>query len=1187
MNMISTGAFQTEMDASNKQLTLAEKFAAVWEKKNAKAARAGGVSLMALSLAACGSSDDATTTATTATTDTTTTTTTPTVVVNAAQDYTASTTSDKLVGDSGNDTFNATAATYVDADLVIDTTTTDADVVNITESAGITPNLTNVETVNIELQNALSVTLDVSSVTGATALNYSRGDVTLTSGSVVTGNKATVINNYSAADIGTVNVTGTVTSVDINAAATDKAGGVINAETATGAVDVDGAATINANASTGTVRIDTVSNTSVAEAGKATVINAAKAGTIFTDTLLNGSVTVNAAAATSVTVEDAGGGGSTTAATGTETTASTTITVSGIDKTGYTVTTGNFPSATLKGTIDLSGTAAASDVATVYGGGAIDLDVGKTGNAVDTINVGASEANVVYAVSSTNGAALAYTAVANDTYTIELDADESEFSGVEITNVDVIDLSAGTAGAIDGSAWTGVGKIDLGFDNAGNAISYGAGQTYDLTKDQVGLTLEMAATGSAQTVAINAGDDNGTSTAVGTITVGALNLNAGEDAIAGTVTLDATTANFTATSVDGGALMSLVITGDEDVTLGSTTFGAASSIDASASTGKISLTTTTLAPTVTTGSGADTVIVNGSDVHTVSTGAGIDTLTISSTNDGSTFDAGDGGDTVNVDDTDTYSVVGGAGADTFNTAAALKAHIFGGDGSDKIVIDGAGALTMNGAFRMTEIEEFDLTTAGDVVTLDDESFASDNSLVLIGDGAADIFRVLGDDTTGATIDASGVTVKAGSTVTIRLEGGTKADTITGGVAAETFLHSQGADVIEGGATGTDTFSIANSTFTPTGSGAAATGVIINMGTTAVVGASITASTSKFSAGGASVAAGTLGYAYDANAATNATTTQSLSDIEDILAGDGVDYIVGSDVANAINGNAGADYIDAGDGNDTITVDSTAEGTSDKIHGGAGEDTISITADTVLSATDTDITGVETIVLAGTAANDVTTLGQTEAFTITGNSNVNILKTGTGQHTIDLGAADASEDILVVGDNGFDQVSNFLSGTTNEDHLQLDISELEGAAALIAAKTLNFIEIKDENDVTAGDAGIQILTAAATAADAKNVFVMNFGTTKYANADAAVDALETGGTHALTFEANAAANDAFIIIYENTTGGSNVAAVAFVAADNNSLGAATTAAGNLDGVDLITIAGLATAESLVADNIAFI
>ena len=74
MNMISTGAFQTEMDASNKQMTLAEKFVAAWEKKNAKAARAGGVSLMALSLAACGSSDDTTDTTADTTTDTTTTT---------------------------------------------------------------------------------------------------------------------------------------------------------------------------------------------------------------------------------------------------------------------------------------------------------------------------------------------------------------------------------------------------------------------------------------------------------------------------------------------------------------------------------------------------------------------------------------------------------------------------------------------------------------------------------------------------------------------------------------------------------------------------------------------------------------------------------------------------------------------------------------------------------------------------------------------------------------------------------------------------------------------------------------------------------------------------------------------------------------------------------------------------------
>ena len=49
--------FLNEMDASNKQSALVKKLVSAWEKKNKKAARAGGVSLMALSLAACGDDD--------------------------------------------------------------------------------------------------------------------------------------------------------------------------------------------------------------------------------------------------------------------------------------------------------------------------------------------------------------------------------------------------------------------------------------------------------------------------------------------------------------------------------------------------------------------------------------------------------------------------------------------------------------------------------------------------------------------------------------------------------------------------------------------------------------------------------------------------------------------------------------------------------------------------------------------------------------------------------------------------------------------------------------------------------------------------------------------------------------------------------------------------------------------------
>ena len=58
MNIMSNGSFLDEMSASNKQSELVKKLTATWEKKNTKAARAGGASLMALSLAACGGDDN-------------------------------------------------------------------------------------------------------------------------------------------------------------------------------------------------------------------------------------------------------------------------------------------------------------------------------------------------------------------------------------------------------------------------------------------------------------------------------------------------------------------------------------------------------------------------------------------------------------------------------------------------------------------------------------------------------------------------------------------------------------------------------------------------------------------------------------------------------------------------------------------------------------------------------------------------------------------------------------------------------------------------------------------------------------------------------------------------------------------------------------------------------------------------
>ena len=230
MNMISTGAFQTEMDASNKQPTLAEKFAAVWEKKNAKAARAGGVSLMALSLAACGSDSTTTTTTTTTTTDTTTTdttttdTTTTTTTVTPVS-LTLTTAADiKTQSDftTGDDTVTGTGATYETGDVLVDGTSTDNDTltVSITADMTATPAVQGIENI---IFNVTSFAVEPIS-----ADNISSGTITVnnlqaggaTEGNVINiGSSVTVAAGTQVATLTTdLNDTSTGATIDGNTA---------------------------------------------------------------------------------------------------------------------------------------------------------------------------------------------------------------------------------------------------------------------------------------------------------------------------------------------------------------------------------------------------------------------------------------------------------------------------------------------------------------------------------------------------------------------------------------------------------------------------------------------------------------------------------------------------------------------------------------------------------------------------------------------------------------------------------------------------------------------------------------------------------------------------------------------------------------------------------------------------------
>jgi hypothetical protein len=182
MNMISTGAFLDEMDASSKQRSVSTLVKA-WEKKNAKIARAGGVSLMALSLAACGSDDADTAAVVESPADTTTVTpVTPVVVAPVAQNFVGTTGIDTFVGDAASDTMSASNTTLNAGDSF--TGGEGADLLAIFSAAAATLGgfaTTGVETISASSSGGL-VTVNMGNVDGETAMRVtgSSNDVTFT-----------------------------------------------------------------------------------------------------------------------------------------------------------------------------------------------------------------------------------------------------------------------------------------------------------------------------------------------------------------------------------------------------------------------------------------------------------------------------------------------------------------------------------------------------------------------------------------------------------------------------------------------------------------------------------------------------------------------------------------------------------------------------------------------------------------------------------------------------------------------------------------------------------------------------------------------------------------------------------------------------------------------------------------------
>ena len=301
-----------------------------------------------------------------------------------------------------------------------------------------------------------------------------------------------------------------------------------------------------------------------------------------------------------------------------------------------------------------------------------------------------------------------------------------------------------------------------------------------------------------------------------------------------------------------------------------------------------------------------------------------------------------------------------------------------------LLTDGTGNAEDFGDIAIANVETINVTTREATADASDSASTLGIAVTQVTDGAAQTVNFFGTESVvidtaiaAGTVDASGLTITAAtdngftmdSTVhtaaqTITGSGGvdvlygsTKGDTINGGAGADTIHGGTGGDTIDGGA-GTDTYhttSMVGATIEGTGTGTS-TGVVINLGTTAVTGATINSATTEFISGSlTSVAAGQAVYLFGAESSLNTSAADTISNVENVtLAGNGINYVVGSAAANTVVGGTGVDVIIAGGGADIITggtgLDTITLGTSGDV------DTVFFTATTDGGAAGTDSTG---------------------------------------------------------------------------------------------------------------------------------------------------------------------------------------------------------------------------------------
>ncbi len=463
-----------------------------------------------------------------------------------------------------------------------------------------------------------------------------------------------------------------------------------------------------------------------------------------------------------------------------------------------------------------------------------------------------------------------------------------------------------------------------------------------------------------------------------------------------------------------------------------------------------------------TGNASDNILLGGYGDDTIMGGAGNDEITGGGGAD--SIDGGDGDDRIYYDtyysDVPDVLIAGGAGTDTLiveidaaidlsagtitgieivDASSHRTAVSLTGDANANALIGSSRADTINGG---SGADTIDGGAGNDTSTFDgsDVSIAGGTGTdTLIVTGAATINLSSSDQSSGDTANVTGFEIvdASSSSAAVSLTGDANANKLTGGSGNDTITGGADADTIDGGA-GNDTITFDGSDVSIAGG--------IGTDTLIVTGAA----TINLSAGNIS--------GFEIVDASKSRVAVS---------------ITGDANANVLTGGDGDDTINGGAGNDTITFD----GSDVSIAGGTGTDTLTVTgaATIILSLADqtsgdtANVFGFENVD-ASTSSAAVSLTGDANANKLTGGSGNDTISGGAGADTINGGAGNDTitfdgSDVSIAGGTGTDTL--IVTGAATIDLLAGNISGFEIVDASTSSAAVSLTGNADANKLTGG------------------------------------------------------------------------------------------------------------------------